>query len=162
MASRRRCRSPPAVAPSRASRRTAKGLSCSCRQPRDGDPARRAILRGRAARHAARRRVRRSPDQPRAAAATRYRCGGCSRARRLERGRAILTDHGCTRLRVIDIATACNFHEVSTFIRLCRRQYGVSPTVLRQAAGLHVRDARVITHGHGLHHAAMALQAWAP
>lgn len=69
----------------------------------------------------------------------------------------MLTDQGCTRLRVIDIATACKFHEVSTSTA-CAVASGVSPTVLRQAAGLQVRDARVITHGHGLHHAAMALQ----
>jgi AraC-like DNA-binding protein len=57
------------------------------------------------------------------------------RAQRLARARAMLADPGCARLRVIDIATACGFHEVSTFNRLCRREWGTSPSALRRAAG---------------------------
>lgn len=58
------------------------------------------------------------------------------RAQRLQRARAMLSDPGCARLRVIDIATACGFHEVSTFNRLCRREWGLSPTALRRAPSL--------------------------
>ncbi len=57
------------------------------------------------------------------------------RARRLERARALLRDPS---LRVVDVAAACGFRELSTFQRAFRRAHGLPPAAWRaraQAAG---------------------------
>lgn len=53
---------------------------------------------------------------------------------RLERARSMLADPRHHRLKVIEIALACGFNEVSYFNRCFRRRFGSSPTQLRSGA----------------------------
>jgi transcriptional regulator GlxA family with amidase domain len=50
---------------------------------------------------------------------------------RLQRARAMLTDPRYDRLKVVDIAEACGFNEVSYFNRCFRRRFGDTPTQYR-------------------------------
>lgn len=55
--------------------------------------------------------------------------------RRLQRARAMLTDRRHAARRVIDIALACGFNEVSYFNRAFRRRFGTSPSEMRTTDG---------------------------
>jgi AraC-like DNA-binding protein len=46
----------------------------------------------------------------------------------------MLADPRNDRLKIIDVAYACGFNEVSYFNRSFRRQFGASPTALRANA----------------------------
>ena len=56
------------------------------------------------------------------------------RHERLDRALSMLRDPGCAMLRVIDIAQACGFEDLSTFNRQFRRRHGSSPSAARRAA----------------------------
>ena len=53
---------------------------------------------------------------------------------RLEKARTMLADPRNDRMKIIDVAFACGFNEVSYFNRSFRRRYGASPTALRGKA----------------------------
>lgn len=53
--------------------------------------------------------------------------------RRLERARAMLADPECSHLKVIEIALAAGFGDVSHFNRMFRRRFGESPSGMRAA-----------------------------
>jgi transcriptional regulator GlxA family with amidase domain len=50
---------------------------------------------------------------------------------RLQKARAMLADPRHDRLKIIEIAYACGFNEVSYFNRCFRRRFGASPTQYR-------------------------------
>jgi AraC-like DNA-binding protein len=52
---------------------------------------------------------------------------------RLQKALTMLADPGHDRLKIIDIALACGFNEVSYFNRAFRRRFGESPTQARRA-----------------------------
>jgi AraC-like DNA-binding protein len=54
--------------------------------------------------------------------------------RRLERAFAMLSDHRCLHLAIIDIAFAVGFGDVSHFNRVFRRRFGETPSGVRGAA----------------------------
>lgn len=51
---------------------------------------------------------------------------------RLQKAHAMLTDRNCDHLRIIDIAYACGFSEVSYFNRCFRQRFGDVPKSYRQ------------------------------
>jgi transcriptional regulator GlxA family with amidase domain len=51
--------------------------------------------------------------------------------RRLWRAYAMLSDPACSQLRIIDIALAAGFSDVSNFNRLFRRRFGETPSGIR-------------------------------
>ncbi|GAP35979.1 AraC family transcriptional regulator [Piscinibacter sakaiensis] len=53
------------------------------------------------------------------------------RRERLDRARLLLLDPGCASMRVIDIAQACGFGDLSTFNRRFRQRFGQVPSQLR-------------------------------
>jgi AraC-like DNA-binding protein len=55
--------------------------------------------------------------------------------RRLQRAHAMLTDPRFGYLRIIDIALAAGFNDISHFNRMFRRRFGDTPTGVRVAAG---------------------------
>ena len=55
--------------------------------------------------------------------------------RRLQRAHAMLTDPRFAHLRIIDIALAAGFGDVSHFNRLFRRRFGDSPSGVRVSIG---------------------------
>jgi AraC-like DNA-binding protein len=60
--------------------------------------------------------------------------------RRLQRARTMLSDQRCAHLRVIDIALAVGFSDVSHFNRIFRRRFGETPTDVRTAAPLRTAE----------------------
>jgi AraC-like DNA-binding protein len=55
--------------------------------------------------------------------------------RRLDRCYAMLTDHRYLHMRIIDIAFATGFSDVSHFNRMFRRRFGDTPSGVRIVAG---------------------------
>ncbi len=56
-------------------------------------------------------------------------------ARRLERAYAMLADPACTHLRIVEIALAAGFGDVSHFNRLFRSRFGETPSSARTSGG---------------------------
>jgi AraC-like DNA-binding protein len=56
--------------------------------------------------------------------------------KRLQRACTMLADPRHDRLKIIDVATACGFNEVSHFNRQFRRRFGASPTQYRGRGGV--------------------------
>jgi AraC-like DNA-binding protein len=56
------------------------------------------------------------------------------RRERLDRARLLLRDPACATLRVIDIAQACGFGDLSTFNRRFRQRFGTAPSAARGAS----------------------------